>query len=187
MKITKLLPILILTFLSQAVYAAFPNDFDDVVWVDANPSSFRETSVLTVSVNGGTINLPHSQRNNWPLTTRFPRSENVNASVWGFVQINGVWHGGTWEFFRRGSTTRSVSAFGGAGHFRSPIGTFRPQNGVVYGFMVSGAHRDGFTPINVRERSNVALWRWGVGPVTIEEMEEEASPIVAPISGLLLD
>ena len=186
MKITKLLPILILTFLSQTVYAAFPDDFDDVVWVDADISSFEETSVLDARVSGGTITVSHSKRNSWPLTRRFSSSENVNANVWGCVQLNEIWHCGTWEFLRRGVTTRSTSAFGGRGHFRSPIGTFRPRNGEIYGFMVSGVHRDGFTPINVRERSNVVLWKWGEG--VVDSLPGADTPnVITPATNLLLD
>ena len=190
MSFKKIIFVLSVVLFSNQSFAGFPQDFSDVVWTDADASSFAETSFLEpVTVSGGLIRLEHSKRNSWPLTRRFSASQNVNASVWGFVQLNGIWHAGTWEFMRRGVTTRSVSAFGGAGHFRPPIGTFRPTNGVVYGFMMSGAHRDGFQPINVRERTNVQLHRWGVGPVAFdpaEPEEEEATPI-DPILNTLLD
>lgn len=166
----------IFSLYSHTAVAAFPQDFSDVVWIEPNISGFAETSVLDVSVVGGTINVPHSKRNSWPISCRFSSSERVNASLWGFVKINGVWHAGTWEYLRVGVTTRKTSTYGGAGHFRPPIGTFRPRNGEIYGFMVSGVARDSLSCNNARERSNVVLWRWGVGEVPIEEMTEEPAP-----------
>ena len=189
--IKRLLIIVSIVFFSNNVFAAFPQDFSDVVWIEPNIGGWPVTSQLSVSVNGGTINVPHSKRNAWPISCRFAARENVNANMWGFVKLGETWHAGTWEYLRRGSTTRSTSTYGGRGHFRSPIGTFRPRNGEIYGFMVSGVARDSLRCNNVRERSNVVLWRWGVGEVPIEpilppELEPEPEPpTVAPAVNLL--
>jgi len=41
---------------------------------------------------------------------------------------------------------------------------WEPADGEVYGFMTSGIARFNLDNNNVQERSNVALYRWGVGP-----------------------
>jgi len=183
---------LAIALLSQPVLAGFPQDFSDVVFVENNASvqNWPVTSQLNASVNGGSITVAHTKRDTWRITNcRFSSRERVNANVWGFVQINGVWHAGTWEYLRAGVTTRKTSAFGGRGHFRGAIGTFRPQVGQVYGFMVSGIARDQLNCVNNAERSNIVLWRWGVGPVPIEEPEPEPEPgaNATPAVNLLLD
>lgn len=187
--IKKLLFVVSIVLFSNNVFAAFPQDFSDVTWIEPNISGWPVTSSLDVSVAGATINVPHSKRNTWPISCRFAASQRVNASMWGFVKVGSRWHAGTWEYLRKGSTTRSTATYGGAGHFRSPIGNFRPRNGEIYGFMVAGVSRDNLRCNNARERSNVVLWRWGVGKVPIEsepEPEEEAPATVAPAVDLIL-
>ena len=188
--IKRLLIIVSIALFSNNVFAAFPQDFSDVLWLGPNVGVWPQTSNLDASVNGGTINVPHSKRNTWPISSRFAASQRVNASMWGFVKVGTRWYAGTWEFLRKGSTTRSTSAFGGAGHFRPPIGTFRPRNGEIYGFMVSCVARDDLRGNNCRERSNVVLWRWGVGEVPIGPIvppEPEPTPAnMAPILDLLI-
>ncbi len=184
---------LMATLLLQSnAYAGFPQDFSDVVFVENNRDvqNWPVTSTLRAGVNGGTITVEHSKRNSWPITNcRFNASERVNASVWGFVRINGVWHAGTWEYLRAGVTTRKTSTYGGPGHFRPPIGTFRPRNGEIYGFMVSGIARDALNCVNARERSNIVLWRWGEGvvPFDDEPEPEPETPTITPTINLLLD
>jgi hypothetical protein len=183
--------ILVTVFLAipKAVFAAFPQDFSDVVWIEPNISGWPVTSTLDVTVNGGTINVPHTKKDSWPISCRFSTADRVNASLWGFVKLNGVWHAGTWEYLRVGVTTRKTSTYGGSGHFRPPIGTFRPVNGEIYGFMVAGVSRDNLRCNNVAERSNVVLWRWGVGPVDFETgnptVEEPDPTVMGPILDLL--
>lgn len=176
--------------LSQSAMAAFPQDFSDVVFVENNAAvaNWPVTSQLEASVSGGTINVPHSKRSTWSITNcRFSSNQRVNANVWGFVKVNGVWHAGTWEYLRAGVTVRTTSAFGGAGHFRGAIGTFRPQVGEIYGFMVSGIARDSLNCVNNAERSNVVLWRWGVGPVAIEEPGSDVNASGPAVNLLLGD
>ena len=188
--LSKVLIVLIFSSMTRLAMAAFPQDFSDVVWVGPDISSWEVTSTLEVSINGGTINLPHTKRDSWPITNcRFPASERVNASVWGFVKLNGVWHAGTFEYLRAGGTTRKTSTFGGPGYFRPPINTFRPINGELYGFMIAGISRDSLNCVNVDERTNVVLYRWGEGPVDFDaaEPEPEAAPIVAPQTLILSD
>jgi len=183
--------ILVVTFLmlTRTAHAAFPLDFEDVVWIEPNVSSWAETSVLDItSIDGSLIRMPHSKTNSWPISCRLGSSNRLNANVWGFVQINGVWHAGTWEYLRVGFTSRKTKAFGGAGHFRPPIGTFSPRNGELYGFMVAGISRDSLACNNVRERSNVVMWRWGEGKVPLSEFEETpVSSSSSPIIDLILN
>lgn len=178
----KLLFIVSVALFSNSAFAAFPQDFSDVTWIGPNIGGWPVTSNLDVSVNGGTINVPHSKRNTWPISCKFAASERVNASMWGFVKLGSRWHAGTWEFLRVGSTTRSTATYGGPGHFRPPIGTFRPRNGEIYGFMVAGVSRDNLVCNNARERSNVVLWRWGVGEVPIGPIEPEPEPEPEPMA-----
>jgi len=187
----RLLIVLSIVFFSNNAFAAFPQDFSDVTWIGPDVGGWAVTSELDVSVNGPTINVPHTKRNSWPISSRFAASERVNASMWGFVKLGTRWHAGTWEFLRVGSTTRSTATYGGPGHFRPPIGTFRPRNGEIYGFMVSCVARDDLRGNNCRERSNVVLWRWGVGVVPIEDATappepEPVPPTISPSVDLLL-
>lgn len=175
---------------SQAAFAAFPQDFSDVTWIGPNIGGWPVTSTLRASVNGGTITVDHTKKNSWPISTKFASWQRVNASCWGFVKKDGRWYAGTWEYLRKGVSTRKTSTYGGAGHFRPPIGTFRPQNGEIYGFMIAGVSRDTLSGNNVRERTNVVLWRWGVGgvPIIIEPEPEPVpdTPVVTPAIDLLM-
>ena len=62
------------------------------------------------------------------------------------------------------------------------------MNGEIYGFMVSGVARDNLNGNNVRERTNVVLYRWGSGVVPFDEStpEEEEKPNPSPAINLLL-
>jgi len=172
-------------FFNHSASAGFLEDCD-VVWIGPDISEWPETSELTASVAGSVINLDHEKKNIWPISSRFSASERVNASAWGFVKLNDVWHAGTWEYLRAGQTRKSTPTYGGRGHFRPPIGTFRPRNGEIYGFMVAGVSRDTLSGNNVRERTNVVLWKWGVGVVPLREAECGGPPI-GPILDLLTE
>ncbi len=188
---------LVSTLATTATYAAFPEDLEDVVFIeestDSNPGgnisgianlmrSFPVTSELRIEPGpvtrfGPSIELIDDLRSVWPAGTEREQLTCCNANVWGFVFQDGEWFGGTWEFIRVGRTNRSLGALVGPGHFRfSPLDEFRPRNGEVYGFMLAGITRNsgpgGTRRLNVRERTNVAFFQVGVGPVSPEEAFE---------------
>lgn len=183
---TCLLMLLSFSF-SSAANAAFPQDFSDVVFIEAPfVKGWPETSQLDVSIGGGLINMPYDKRTVWPPVR--PNSlggAEVNANAWGFIKLNGVWHAGTWEYLRPGQFVKKTKAYGGCCHFRPPINNFNTVNGEIYGFMIAGVTRDTSGGINVEERTNVVLYRWGVGVVAFEP-EAAASATVTPVLDILL-
>lgn len=183
--------------IAKPVYAGFPNDLSDVVFIEAPyVKSWPVGSQLNVAVSGGTIFMPYDKANSWPSVR--PSSLNgaaVNANAWGIINLGGVWHAGTWEYLRPGQTTKLVKAFGGCCHFRSPINNFNLVNGRDYGIFIAGVTRDTSGGINVAQRTNYVVYRWGQGTVFSEtpgrsapEPEPEDPPVIpAPAINLLLD
>lgn len=209
---------------TSTTYAAFPEDLDDVVFIEESTDSnaggniagiaelirsFPVTSELTVTAGpvsstfGPSIELDDGARSRWPAGAAAEQLSCCNANVWGFVFRDGQWFGGTWEFIRVGRTNRSLAAMVGPRHFRfNPLQDFRPRNGEVYGFMLAGITRNsgpgGTRRLNVRERTSVAFFQVGVGPVTTEEASEilgvplagvaaPAAPVPTAAINLLLD
>ena len=163
--------------LSFAVYiapsishAAFPNDFSDVIWTDPNISSWSQASNLTVSVSGTAMFFNHTKQASWPNTNHSIVGRCCNASVWAFIKRNGRWYASTFEYLRPNTPRKFTSAFDGAHLKRSPflVGSFdwKPADGEVYGFMVSGFARFNLNDVNIQERSNVFFYEWGSGPTS---------------------
>lgn len=177
--------------LVKPVYAAFPDDLSDVVFVEAPfVKNWPATGTMTVSVSGGNIFMPYSKANVWRSV--FPRSlENnaVNANAWGIVQINGVWHAGTWEYLRPGTFIKEVKAFGGCCHFKPPISNFTLVNGRDYGIFLSGVVRDPSGGINAQERTNYVVYRWGQGTIYTEgsPLPEPEPPVIQGALNLLME
>lgn len=177
--------------LAKPAYAGFPNDFSDVVFIEAaEVKGWPATSSLNVGVAGSFFAMPYSKTNSWPTVTI--NATKVNANVWGFVKLNGVWHAGTWDWMRPGQTSKPIKAYGGCCHFKPPINNFSLVAGRDYGFMMSGTARSNVR--NIRERSHVVVYRWGVGevfnsgnPQPEPEPEPEPPVIPAPAINLLLN
>lgn len=166
-----LLTLFFSTMISQKSFAGFPDDFSDVTWIDPNISSWAQTSTISVDVTGTLLRVNDTKANVWPQ--RFHtilQSSCCNRSLWIFVKFEGQWYATTFEYMRFGQTVKAAEAVNGQQMKRSPFfGTgvrWEPAEGEVYGFMTSGMARFDLNNVNVRERSNVALYRWGVGPTT---------------------
>lgn len=134
-----------------------PVDLGSVSWLHTNVSGWSETATLrSVSIRGGAITLNYNKANSWPGVSHAGAS--VNANPWIFVNRGGRWYGATWEWLRKGQTTKAVGAVHGSHIKKSPLSNFVPKSGETYGFMVSGLARD--KTRNVQERSNVVMLRW---------------------------
>ena len=136
-----------------------PGSFNlgSVGWLHTNVSGWPETASLrSVSIRGDQITLNYNKANSWPGVSH--AGANVNANPWIFVNRGGRWYGATWEWFRVGQTSKSISSVRGNHIKKSPLSSFAPQSGETYGFMVSGLARD--KKRNVQERSNVVMMRW---------------------------
>jgi hypothetical protein len=79
---------------------------------------------------------------------------------------------------RVGQINKNAEAVRGRQIKRAPFNRsgyeWHPAEGEVYGFMTSGMARFDLENNNVRERSNVTLYRWGVGPTNNVNFEEVA-------------
>lgn len=161
---------LLVCLLSANAWAAFPDDFGGVIWNDPNISGWRQTSSLNVNVGPRFTDFTHSRQAVWPNTTHSVVGRCCNASVWSFIKRNGRWYATTFEYLRPNTPRKFTSAFDGLHLKRSPFlgGGFnwRPANGEVYGFMVSGFARFNLNDVNVAERSNIFFYKWGVGPAS---------------------
>lgn len=185
----------LLFFSMQNVFAAFPEDFSDVVWTarDVNVSSWPETATLTVSVTAQHVILNSSKSNVWPAARNSILASNCcNANAWVFVKFGETWYASTWEWVRRGSGAKNRSALEGAHAgvppFLSAGYRWTPQIGEIYGLMVSGFARGHATPVNIRERSNVSFYQWGVGPVDASVLiPSSATPPMSPVIDLLME
>lgn len=183
---------LISLFGVTSAHSAFPDDLEDVVFIEGSTVAtyvrgFEQTSELTVrdtSVNaqfGQNISLTHTQ--NWPRGAASEQLDCCIGNAWGFIFIDGTWFGGAWEFMPAPPRTeRSLGAFVGPRHFRfAPLANFQPRNGEVYGLMLAGFTRASpSTPLstlirrnNIEERTDIAFYRFGEGPITAEEAFEQ--------------
>jgi hypothetical protein len=164
---------------SASANAAFPDDFSDVVFVEGGTAltdymnRMTVTADLTVEISGDdgrggqNVILRSSKSSSWPAILGC-----CNANAWLFVKVGELWYAATWEFLRVGQTTKSTRAMVGPGHLRyPPLTNFSPQNGEIYGHMVAGITRNGLSAgkTNIAERSNIALHKFGFGPVTAQE------------------
>ena len=144
-----------------------PSDFKGVQWLYTDVSQWPQTATLNVRTGSTTITLNHSKTNVWPGVLA-PSSNGsgmirLNANAWIFVQRNGTWYAATFEWLQVGQTVKNIETVKGDHIKVPPLNTFVPVYGEVYGFMVSGLARD--SKRNVKERSEVKMYRWGVGPV----------------------
>lgn len=162
--------------------AAFPHDFDGVVWLHSDVSSWAQTGALrSVSTTDSTITLDYNKANSWPgvtITSSTNEPISVNANPWIFVKQNNTWYAATFEWMKVGQTTKSKLSVNGDHIKRSPLDTFTPQKGEIYGFMVSGLARD--SKRNVQERTNVVMYKWDVGMVPVCTAPPEVSNFLTP-------
>lgn len=164
--------ILMMLFLSSIIvqqsHAAFPDDFSDVTWIDPDISSWSQTATVTANVSGSSLVITDSKRNVWPKAFNNTAGDCCNRSLWVIVKLEGQWYASTFEYMRVGQINKFAEAVNGQQIKRAPFleSGFRwePADGEVYGFMTSGIARFNLDNNNVLERSNVALYRWGVGP-----------------------
>lgn len=162
---------------SLAAHAGFPDDFSDVTWIDPDISSWSQTSTISVSVEGSILRVNDTKKAVWPA--RFHsilQNDCCNRSLWIFIKYQGRWYATTFEYMRFNQDIKQSEAVRGRQIKRLPFfgGGFEwePANGEVYGFMTSGMARFNLDNVNVRERSNVFLYRWGVGPTDNVDFEE---------------
>lgn len=128
-------------------------DLSKVRWLHADVSGWPVTSKLEVSLSGGTVRLSHDKASVWPV------SGDVAANPWVFVKIDGQWTAATFEWMRKGQTTKPHKTVAGDHIKRAPLsGNWKPTSGEEYGWMVSSLARDNRRTVN--ERTNVVLARW---------------------------
>ncbi len=121
-------------------------------YLHADVSSWPVTSSLSVSIGGGTVSMPYDKANVWPAVG------GLNANPWIIVNVDGQWTAGTFEWFRKGQTSKPMKVVEG-GHIKvAPLNNFRPVSGETYGWMVSSLARDGKRTVN--ERTNIVMARW---------------------------
>lgn len=131
-----------------------PIDLSKVEWLHTDVSKWKQTATLrSVSTGGGKIRLDYNKAHTWPVG-----KEDLNANPWIFVKQDGKWLAATWEWMRKGQTSKSISAVAGDHIKKSELANFKPKTGETYGFMVSGLARDHHT--NVQERTNVVMYKW---------------------------
>jgi len=164
-----------------------------VKFVHENVSSWAVTSKINVIVNGPLLTLDYDKKTTWASKSS-SLCTGCNANPWVIANFDGQWWAGTYEWFRFGQTTKDWTKVLEGGHIKGgPFGfsrsSWQPKNGEVYGFMVTGLARfpANLSPANVRERTNIQLYKWGEGPVTIDPPVEEKNTVITPQINLLLD
>jgi len=128
-----------------------------VTWLHTNVSGWPQTANLSsVKISGDAITLNYDKYKSWPGVNT--AGAFVNANPWVFVNLNGKWYAGTWEWMRHGTKTKSKAAVDGSHIKKSPLSNWHPKSGEVYGFMVSGLGRT--STRNVGERCNIVMVKW---------------------------
>jgi len=175
-KLITLTMLFLSSIIIQQSHAAFPNDFSDVTWIDPNISSWAQTANMTANVSGSSLVITDSKRNVWPKAFNDTAGDCCNRSLWVIIKLEGRWYASTFEYMRVGQINKFADTVNGQQIKRAPFlrsgYRWEPANGEVYGFMTSGIARFNLDNNNVRERSNVALYRWGVGPTDNVDFKE---------------
>lgn len=123
-----------------------------IVFLGTDVSGWPETSRLNASIEGDMIRLDYDKANTWPA------KNGVNANAWIIVNQGGQLYAATFEWLKRGQTTKPLAVINGNHIKKSPLNDFRPRSGETYGFFVSGLARD--STRNVEERTNIDFIRW---------------------------
>jgi hypothetical protein len=150
------LPVLFLLAVGTATAAAYrdqlPVPMSQIVWDHTNVSGWRVNSDLhSVYIEGGNINLPHTQACSWPMYDHA-----VNANAWVIhKESDGRWHANTWDFMRKCQTAKGEHDVG--------WGTRRPYSGQELYFLVSGIARPGYAE-TIQARSNIIKYIWHGAP-----------------------
>ena len=116
-------------------------------------SGWEETvHISNVRISGGKISWDESgDRNSWPIGGE----GNCNANAWIIQQQpNGAYKASTWEYVRKGQTTKLTENLEGTDVISNP-----PKSGDRVGIMIAGITRNPRMR-NVEARSNVVWVTW---------------------------
>ena len=142
-------------------------DLDQVIWLHTNVTAWEETMTLeSVTVQGGQICLNHSSQDEgvhvWPERELSPGTW-VVGNPWIFIEHEGQWYAGTWEWLRPDQTCKASTSVAGD-HIKIPPfdanSGWTPTSGETYYFMVSALARNTNAVNNVEERSNLVEFVW---------------------------
>ena len=142
-----------------------PEELSEIRWLHTNVLSWPVTTMLSVTLEGGTICMEYDKKNVWP-PVEIPHSSgdrniDVVANPWVFFEYQGQWYAGTWEWLAVGSTCKNQSSVAGD-HIKRPEFIpldWRPISGQRLYIMVSALAR--FSQIsNVQERSQIVEVTW---------------------------
>lgn len=141
--------------------ASWPEELASVTWLHANVRDWPATAKIAgAKISGGQIKFPYDKAGVWPVATSGVE-KGTNANVWAIVRISGKWYAATWEWLRKGQTSKPVGCLDGSkgDHFKvAPLNAWRPKSGERFYLMVSGHARS--TGRNVKERSNPVEVVW---------------------------
>ena len=144
---------------------ALPDDLNAVTWLHTDVSSWPVTTSLSVSFSNGSICLEYDKKNVWPSVEIDHSSGNgtvdVVANPWVFLEYQGQWYAGTWEWLAVGVTCRNRASVAGD-HIKQAAHVpldWRPRSGERLYFMVSALARISQIA-NVQERSQIVEIIW---------------------------
>lgn len=140
--------------------ADWPAELSTVTWLHANVRDWPATAKMTASISGGQIRFPYDKADVWPVASSGVE-KGTNANVWTIAKIGGQWFAGTWEWLRKGQTSKPVGCLDGSkgDHFKvAPLNNWKPKSGERFYVMVSGHARS--TGRNVKERSDPVEVVW---------------------------
>lgn len=141
--------------------SGFPAELSSIQWLHSSVRDWPQTATITgAKIANGHIQFPYDKADVWPVASS-GTGNGTNANVWAIVQLGCKWYAGTWEWLRKGQTSKPVGCLDGSkgDHFKvSPLNGWRPKSGEEFYLMVSGHARS--TGRNVKERSNPVKVRW---------------------------
>ena len=130
---------------------------EGMVWLHPSVENWEVTAKLkSVSFNGRYIVLDYDKANTWPAHD-FGDMQ-LNANPWVIVNRDGKYYAATWEWMRKGQTSKFASAVNGDHIKRRELNDWAPEPGEELQFFLSGLIRG--PQRNVSERSNVVKIKW---------------------------
>ena len=142
-----------------------PDELSQVRWLHTDVSNWPVTTTLSVTLGGGRICMEYDKKDVWPSVeirhTSGERNIDVVANPWVFLEYQGQWYAGTWEWLVVGATCKNQSSVAGD-HIKKPEFIpldWRPTSGQRLYIMVSALAR--FPQIaNIQERSQIVEIIW---------------------------
>lgn len=135
-------------------------DLSQVVWLDADVSTWPVTHDLSISFNGDDIVYNTEATSEWPkkFMGDVAKGGYLVGNPWIFIERDGKWHGMTYEWLRKGQKSKPLHTVKGDHIKKTGWHSWAPTDGQRYAFMLSGLARNSDRNIEARTPAVFATW-----------------------------